>query len=214
MSTQRRRVLENAETGVPIDKISNGVYIEGLNGKAYTVDNWNGGTDANSVIVASGKVKFRMALMQSTVGLPIGYVFNNFEDFVTAISGETKAEADYNGAGNTAKILKLEPSTSYAAGYCNAFTFPDGKTKGYLPSLGQLHLAYKNKAAVNAAFTACGATEMTPNNYGYYWSSTFWGIEDSNGYRCFWHHAWSKDYVGYGFGINMGLTVHPFADIS
>ena len=197
MSTQRRRVLENAG-------ISDGVYIEGLDGKAYTVDKWQGGNAANSVIVASGDVKFRIALTQPS-SMAIGSRTDPLDNYMTAISNQTAAKADYNGSGNTANILKVRPSTEYAAGYCNSFVFPDGKTKGFLPSLGQLNLAYQNKAAVDAALSKCGGTAMSTE---YYWSSTFWGVGGSRR-RC-WGLGWSDGDVGI-LGLNYNGYVRPFA---
>ena len=198
MSTQRRRVLENAG-------ISDGVYIEGLDGKAYTVDKWQSGNTANSVIVASGDVKFRIALTQPS-NMAIGSYTDPLEKYMTAISDRTAAKADYNGSGNTANIMKLRSSTAYAAGYCNAFTFPNGKTKGFLPSLGQLNLAYQNKAAVDAALSKCGGTAMIGE---YYWSSTFWGV-DGDGRIC-WRLYWSSGYVGSDYGLHYDFYVRPFA---
>ena len=202
MSTQRRRVLEDGGLIIPAD----GVYIEGLDGKAYTVDKWQSGNTANSVIVASGDVKFRIALTQQS-SMAIGSSNTDpLENYMTAISDETAAKADYNGSVNTANIIKMQSSTDYAAGYCNAFTFPDGKTKGFLPSLGQLNLAYQNKAAVDAALSKCGGTAMNTN---YYWSSTFWGV--NRGYRRCWRLNWSDGNVGYIGSLRSSLYVRPFA---
>ena len=201
MSTQRRRVLEDGGLIIPTD----GVYIEGLDGKAYTVDNWQGGNAANSVIVASGDVKFRMALTQPSNNMAIGSHTDPLDNYMTAISDETAAKADYNGSGNTANIIKMRPSTDYAAGYCNSFTFPDGKTKGFLPSLGQLNLAYQNKADVDAALSKCGGTAMFG---GYYWSSTFAGV--GGNYRYCWVLYWSDGSV-YDNYLRNYRYVRPFA---
>ena len=203
MSTQRRRVLEDGGLIIPTD----GVYIEGINGKFYTVDNWKGGNAANSVIVASGDVKFRIALTQPS-NKAIGNSHTDpLEYCMTAISDETAAKADYNGSGNTANIMKLQSSTAYAAGYCNNFIFPDGKTKGFLPSLGQLYLAYQNKAFVDAALAACGGTAMNTSNY--YWSSTFWGVIRGNR-RC-WGLYWSDGDVYFSGYVDFDRFVRPFA---
>ena len=210
MSTQRRRVLENSGLIIPAD----GVYIEGLDGRAYTVDNWKGGNDANSIVVASGDVKFRIALTDAPSTMMI-YSSGTLEgtadlqNYLTALA-YPEALVDYDGAGNTANILKKVSSTGYAAGYCDAFVFPDGKTKGYLPALGQLNLAYQNKSAVDTALSKCGGAALDERFY-YYWSSTFWGVNDSN--ALFWYLIWDEGYVeeGYVMGDNY---VRPFADIS
>ena len=206
MSTQRRRVLENSGLIIPAD----GVYIEGLDGKAYTVNKWKGGNDANSIIVASGDVKFRVALTQASDLMRISSSnYDPLGNYMKAISSSTAAIADYDGAGNTAKILQMQPSTRYAAGYCDAFVFPDGKTKGYLPSFGQLYLICKNKSEVNMALSACGGTVMDTSDY--YWSSTFGGAVKYN------TTCWTiyLDLCGYyRYPLYESEYVRPFADIS
>lgn len=202
MSTQRRRVLENGGLVIPAD----GVYIEGLDGRAYTVNKWQGGSAANSVIVASGDVKFRIALDYETLAL--GKNSARFDKYVTGTTSSATALSDYDGAGNTAKMLLAQSGTDYAAGYCSNFTFPDGKTKGYLPSLGQLNVVYKNKAPVNAALKACGASFSMSN---YNWSSTLRGY--SGGYTSYWVYYLTKGTV-ISSDLDIVRFVHPFADIS
>ena len=205
MSTQRRRVLENSGLIIPAD----GVYIEGLDGRAYTVDNWKRGNAANSVIVASGDVKFRIALTEPSSEMRMSsYYSDPLDNYMTAISDIPAAKSDYDGAGNTAKILQVQPSTDYAAGYCNSFIFPDGKTKGFLPSLGQLNLAYQNKAAVNIALGICGGTAMN----SYYWSSTFCGVRNERHRYC-WALDWSEGGVYSQYYLTLDLYVRPFADM-
>ena len=206
MSTQRRRVLEDT-------KIHDGVYIEGLDGKAYTVDNWQGGSAANSVIVASGDVKFRIALTESPSPLA---VYNNFDtiydEYMTWHTSSATALSDYDGAGNTAKMLIVDDRYYYAAGYCDTYIFPDGKTKGYLPALGQLYIAHQNKAAVDAALSKCGGTAMNNTEPFNYWSSTY--KEDDN--DTFWTLTWMREYE-YFFGsasLVYEYYVRPFADLT
>ena len=207
MSTQRRRVFESDEgiTTIP----NHGVYIEGINGKFYTVDNWKGGSVANSVIVANGNVKFRIALTEERKMMN-GKYNAPLENYMTGTTSETVAMTDYNGAGNTANILKATIlSTYYAASYCDSFVFPDGKTKGFLPSLGQWKLVYRNKAAVNAALSKCGGTAMSTSN-SYYWSSTFWGVNSDS--RQLWVFNLG-DYAGQGNLTSTHYT-RPFADLN
>ena len=206
MSTQRRRVLENSGLIIPAD----GVYIEGLDGRAYTVDNWKGGNAANSIVVASGDVKFRVALTEPLKSMRMSGSFTDtLENYMTALSDLSKALADYDGAGNTAKIMQVQPSTDYAAGYCNAFIFPDGKTKGFLPSLGQLNLVNQNVSDVNAALSKCGGTAM--NEYAH-WASTFWGLKGV--YRKFYVMKLDGfDSISI-FNLVDHNYVRPFGDIS
>ena len=184
-----------------------GVGIEATDGYIYAADNWPSNKTANSIIVVSDAAKFRIALIEAPSTMAMSsYYADPLENYMTAISDQTAAKADYNGSGNTANIMKLQSSTSYAAGYCNAFTFPDGKTKGFLPSLGQLNLAYQNKAAVDAALSACGGTLM---NIYYHWSSTFWGVNGN--YRYCWILGWSDGTVYYDSYVSSSRYVRPFA---
>ena len=186
---------------------SEGVYIQDVNGKLWKTEDWDNSAKPNAVAVIAKEDKFLIALTEPLSRPMLSLSYAALEKYMDATSSATEAKADYNGAGNTANILKMMLSTDCAAGYCNAFTFPDGSTKGFLPSLGQLNLAYQNKAAVDAALSKCGGTAMTNN---YYWASTFWGV-GSSGYRHCWLLRWSDGYV-YGDGLNYNYRVRPFAN--
>ena len=195
------------EVSMVYGNIKSGVFIEATNMGLYVSSEWSSNKTANSIVVVGNGVSFRMAVTQPSSMMAISSAYTDpLENYMTAISSSTEAILDYDGAGNTARIMKMQPSTSYAAGYCNAFTFPDGKTRGYLPSFGQLWLAYQNKAAVNAALTACGGTAMAA---GYHQSSTFWGIYSGTYRRC-WSCQWNQ-----GYTANENLTesnyIRPFA---
>ena len=187
----------------------NGVYIEATNGELFTSDKWTGSLTANSVVVIQDEVRFRIALTQSSSRMTIHSSSSGaLENYMTAISDTAQAKLDMKSAENTANIMKLNNSTGYAAGYCNSFTFPDGKTKGLLPALGWLQTAYDNKAAVDACLAACGATAMDTSNY--HWASTFCGVDSSNGRLC-WRLPWSDGNVGYYY-LEGSYRVRPFAE--
>ena len=186
--------------------VANGIYIEATDGTRYASSNWVSSKTPNSIVVVSDSIRFRMALNElSRKDLSSNY-YDPIENYMTGTTSSATALSDYDGAGNTANILKTQPSTDYAAGYCNAYVFPDGKTKGYLPALGQLNLAYQNKDAIEAAIRKCGGTTMT--SY-YYWSSTFNEVYSNNRY-C-WVLHWSDGEIN-TWGINQDMYVHPFAD--
>ena len=193
--------------------IPNGVFIEATDGTLYSPFAWASNKTPNSIVVSSDSVRLRIALTEPSSIMAISSAYTDpLDNYMTAISDATAAKADYNGSGNTANIIKMQPSTAYAAGYCNSFTFPDGKTKGFLPSLGQLNLAYQNKATVNAALTACGGTAMDEGTYNNYWSSTFWGFYSESGARDCWTFHWSDGNVAYSSNLIIGNYVRPFAD--
>lgn len=185
---------------------SEGVYIQDTNGKLWKTEDWNNSAKPNAVAVIAKEDKFLIALTEPLSCLMLSLSYAALERYMTAISDSAAAVSDYDGAGNTAKILQARSSPYNAAGWCNAFVFPDGKTKGFLPSLGQLNLAYQNKAAVDAALSKCGGTAMNADNY--YWSSTFWGV--GGGYRHCWRLYWSDGGVDGGY-LNGSYYVRPFA---
>lgn len=199
-----RRRMMSSKKQVPS---LNGVYIEATNGELFTSDKWTGSLTPNSVVVIEDKAQFRIAITQSSRTMSIHSNYSDaLENYMTAISDKAQAKLDMKSAENTANIMKLQSGTDYAAGYCNAFIFPDGKTKGLLPALGWLQAAYDNKAAVDACLAACGATAMDTSNY--HWASTFWGV--SSIYRYCWILNWSDGSVKYNIMRN-SFRVRPFA---
>ena len=185
------------------------VYIEATNGELFTADKWTGSLTPNSIVVIQDEVQFRIALTQSSSKGKICSSYSGpLENYMTGIIDEEQAKLDMKSVENTDNIMKLENRTGYAAGYCNAFIFPDGKTKGLLPALGWLQTAYDNKAAVDACLAACGATAMDTSNY--HWASTFAGAYNS-GIRCCWSLSWSDGTVD-DVVLNYNLRVRPFAE--
>lgn len=199
----RRRMMSSKKQTPSLS----GVYIEATNGELFSANKWTGSLTPNSIVVIQDEVRFRIALTQSSTIMRI-YSGNsgNPENYMTAISDYSQAKLDMKSAENTANIMKLQSGTGYAAGYCNAFTFPDGKTKGLLPALGWLQTAYDNKAAVDACLAACGATAMDTSNY--HWASTYWGASGSNRY-C-WGLRWSDGFVDSDI-LSRSNRVRPFA---
>lgn len=101
---------------------------------------------------------------------------------------------DYNGEYNTSTILeKCQSATTYAAGLCNAYTFPDGTTKGYLPAEGELKLIGINRDMIDSALSACGGSQLGTSTY---WSSTF-------GYLS------NETYLGWAFSMSIGYKITP-----
>lgn len=186
-----------------------GAFIEATDGTLHQSTEWTGAKTANSIVVKQPTVAFRIALTQSSSKMAIhSNVKGTLEQYMTAISDTTQAKLDMKSAENTANIMKLQSGTDYAAGYCNSFTFPDGKTKGLLPAFGWLQTAYDNKAAVDACLAACGATAMDTSNY--HWASTFYGIRSHSGNRYCWLLNWSDGYVD-DDNLSRSYRVRPFA---
>ena len=193
--------------------INDGAYIEDKDYGLYAYQTWSSGNNANanSVVVASANHSCRIALTQISSSMAMNP--NYTDPWETYLSGTTNAGTtdstvaltDYNGAVNTQLIVeKCQSSTEYAAGACNAYTFPDGTTKGYLPSLGELNLAYQNKAAIDKVLAACGGTVFAS---GYHWSSTFYGSDGNN--RGCWILRWSVGNV-YDYYLTSYYYVRAF----
>ena len=163
--------------------VKNGVYIQDVNGKLWKTEDWDGSVKPNAIAVITPQHKFRIALTQISSAMSMSYSLDDPWEIYLSGTNQTTAKADYNGAVNTQLIVtKYQSSTTYAAGACNAYTFPDGTTKGYLPALGELYLAYNNIDTINSALSACGGTTIPLN--AYHWSSTFYGSRGR--YRCCW----------------------------
>lgn len=195
------------------ETIKLGVFIQDKSGKLWTTDSWDtsNNSNANAIAVLTSNVKVLVALTDSGGTKQIHSSYSGaLENYMTAISNETQAKADYKGVENTANIMKLQSSTSYAAGWCNAFTFPDGKTKGHLPSLGEFWEVYQNKSLVDTALSKCGGTAINTSNY--HWCSTFWGILDYDHRNC-WVLGWSDGNVTNAY-LDYNAYVRAFAAYS
>lgn len=205
MDSRRRMMSSKKQTPLPS---LNGVYIEATNGELFTSDKWTGSLTPNSVVVIQDEVRFRIALTEPSSKMEIhSSGLGTLENYMTAIQSFAQAKLDMKSVENTANIMKLQSGTGYAAGYCNSFTFPDGKTKGLLPALGWLWTVFNKKDAVNACLSACGATSMDTS--GSYWSSTFWGMRGGEIRAC-WVLYWSSGNVGNG-ALDDIRRVRPFA---
>ena len=113
---------------------------------------------------------------------------------VLSASSSSAALTDFDGAGNTPKIIEqLRDYTDVdgtvgapAAEACANYTFPNGK-KGYLPALGEWKTAYNNKAALVSAMSLIGGKTIQTAAH---WSST-----QSGGYSA-WELHWGTAYAG------------------
>lgn len=184
-----------------------GVFIEDIDGNLYTETEWDGSKTANGIAVLTDNCRFVIAKQNaSSSNLRWGGYGKTVPDIVTATSSAT-AVLDYDGAGNTPKIIEYLAGTNDgsvdgapAAEACAAFTFPNGK-KGYLPALGEWKTAYNNKTAVESAMTLIGGEAIQTN---YYWSST------QNSSNRSWYLYWINGYMNYNLK-SIDTSVRAFA---
>lgn len=148
----------------------NGVYVQHVDGKLYTTDEWAAAglaaEQANGVAVISDAARFVIAKTDIKSTKLWASNTSDLIDGVNTAAKSADAKLDYEGANNTQKMLAIDKS---GAGYsCNAYVFPNG-ANGYLPGAGELSEVYSNKAAINAALTAAGGSALLE---GSYWAST------------------------------------------
>lgn len=180
----------------------NGVYIQHIDGNLYLEDEWTAGgftnDQANGVAVVSDEAKFVIAKANASDSRQWSAEGKLVTDIVT-VGNNAGAILDYDGAGNTSKII--EQMSGYTDSYgvvgapaaeaCAAYTFPNGK-KGYLAAAGEWQLAYNNKAAIVSAMSLIGGTAITLGNL---WSSTQCNIDLA--WRFNWANGSISNYYKY-----------------
>ena len=171
MSGFRRRLMMMQGGGGQIPS-EDGVYIQSIDGKFYTYDEWNlPNEQANGVAVISSEHPdggFVIAKVDSGGAKSWGSSNKTISGIITTTSSST-AKKDYAGDSNTTQIISQDGSNSQAASYCRGYTFPNGMN-GYLGSLGEWDIAYKNKASITRCMSKIGGKTFYESNY--HWSST------------------------------------------
>lgn len=170
---KRRVMMGRKKAGISIDGAPNGIYILRTDNRLYTKEMWktDWSNEAVGVAVLSDNCKFVIAPEQndSIQAWSKGGVYDNVSG-VTTTTNTTTAKADYQGVSNSAAIVaKYGNSTDYAAGWCQNYTFKNGK-KGYLGSCGEWQEAYNNKSEIDACMSLIGGTAI--NTSSYHWTST------------------------------------------
>ena len=193
-----------------------GVYIQDINGNLWETKDWDCSAKPNAIAVVTHEHSFRIALEQKREIMPISLTdVDEKNRLAKGIRTLEACEGDYDGRHNTNMILMHEPRKGRAAGYCQAYVFPDGITHGYLPALGELRLAYMFKDKVEEALKTCGGDSMNVGAY-YHWSSTFCGTEETatgvtrSCYRVF---SFATGWINY-FYVSAYEYVRPFAPFS
>lgn len=176
-------------------KMTLGVFILGTDGNLYSESEWDQpNSSAVGVAVLTNGCKFVIAPIAPTeVNDRLTWSKKGAYASVSGVTTTTKliaAVSDYEGVSNSSAIVsKYRAGTDYAAGWCQNFSFKNGK-KGYLGSCGEWHEAYNNKAEIDACMSLIGGTAIR-TDYSH-WTSTQY---NSNG-------AWSLDWKDGGVGHN------------
>lgn len=201
----RRVMMGRKKAGISIDGAPNGIYILKTDNKLYTKEIWK--TDWNDeavgVAVLSNNCKFVIAPEQNSRKLT--WSKSGAYDSVSGVTTTTNtstAKADYKGVQNSAAIVsKYGNSTDYAAGWCQNYTFKNGK-KGYLVSCGEWQEAYNNKSEIDACMSLIGGTVIKENDY--HWTSTQYNS------RYAWPMSWLTAYTEWDHK-NFNYQVRAFA---
>ena len=186
-------------------EIKRGIFILDTDGNLVKRTEWNTGNNSKAVGVAvlSDNCKFVIAPEQNS-SKPMwskGGAYDNISGVTTTTNAST-AKADYKGVQNSAAIVsKYGNSTDYAAGWCQNYTFKNGK-KGYLGSCGEWQEAYNNKSEIDACMSLIGGTAIATDDY--HWTST----QYSSGIA--WILIWSDGNVNYNAKVG-NYRVRAFA---
>ena len=177
------------DTGKIVYNALNGVFIQHIDGTLYTTNEWTAGgftnDQANGVAVGNGVVRFVVAKTQFT-SVKWSATASLIEG-VLVTDDQNIAKTDYAGITNTKIIARND--TIGAAYICANYIFPNGK-KGYLPSYGELYLAYQKSNAIRTAMNLIGGVTLNQD----YWSSTQVSATAAWGYRFSWNDVtnWGK----------------------
>ena len=153
-------------------KISLGIFILDTDGNLVKRSEWSTSNNSKAVGVAvlTNNCKFVIAPTQSNstlVWAPHGA--QDSVPGVTTITSLSDAKKDYKGVSNSSALVsKYRAGTNYAAGWCQNFSFKNGK-EGYLGACGEWWEAHNNKAEIDACMSLIGGTAITSS---YYWTSS------------------------------------------
>lgn len=145
------------------------VLIQHLDGSLYTTDQWTAegfaNDAANGVAVIADEAQFVIA---PVIQRNLSWGDNGIIDGIMVSTDSSVAKTDYEGKRNTQLMLEAGNRAGMAAFTCDFVKMPNGQD-GYLPSLGELVVAYECRDEINAARSLIGASAMGASQM---WSST------------------------------------------
>ena len=188
---------------------TDGVFIQDIDGKLWTSKEWNqANSRANGVAVLSSNHPNGGFVIAPTQYSGLVWSKDGAQDSVSGVTTTTNpsvAIKDYKGIGNSSAIVsKYGAGTDYAAGWCNNYTFKNGK-KGYLGSLGEWEEAYNNKAEIDACMSLIGGTAIDTIDYS-------WTSSQCNSTTA-WLLRWADNYVR-NYDKGNYYNVRAFSELS
>lgn len=155
-------------------KVQYGVYAEGLSGMLYNLENFNDQEPLNSLVVVNENCSLRIATPVRNDYKAMGIAEDTFKGRLNFVGNLNSAKTLFNGHEQTQEILNIVGlSSDTASVYATNYIFPDGKTTGYIPSVGELNaiaLQFHNNSLFKDMAKEIGIIEHV--DY-YYWTSTY-----------------------------------------
>lgn len=147
-----------------------GIFILETDGTMTEPENWNKGNSSTVLGVFVGGENCSFVLAPE--GEERQWSSGSF--LYPGVKNESTEDApinDFDGIGNTKKIIDALPNdTSNVAYYCNQYEFKNGK-KGYLFALGEAMLAYINIDKINTAYTRLQSETVISSIGSGFWTS-------------------------------------------
>lgn len=165
-----------------------GVYIQHIDGTLYTKEDWVSGgfasKDANGVAYGTLRASFVISKEELSETVWSSDDQTIVEGIPTEIRDDTEIVKDFDGLGNTSKMLKTD--VGGAAYHCDNYIFPNGQ-KGYLASAGEWIQIRRNYQEIESAMELIGVPIMSR-----YWTSSQW---DANS-ACYASYRYAdKNYI-------------------
>lgn len=113
--------------------IANGVYIQDVDGNLYTESEWDTMKVANGIAVVTDECSFVIALENDGSSF---WDYMGSSTSLTTTTFDSEAWVDYNGQGNTEKMIATASDDRNAAVFCSNYIFPNGQS-GYLGAAGE-----------------------------------------------------------------------------
>ena len=166
-------------------KYSYGVFIQATDGTLYKTEEWDGTKTPNAIAVLNSYVKLLLSLQRSDEKLYMCYDNAKISIHLPTSPFEINYEFEFKGMTNSSILYNGTTANTtdyYAINYCYEYIFPDGKTHGYAPSIGELYFIFNDYFAIEEALKKCGGKELGTSPY---WSSTLWYYGNSTSNREF-----------------------------
>ena len=179
--------MGGASDGGGLDAI--GVFIYDIDGKLTAPEDWDSANNNKAVGVYVGTDAHRFVIAKENVSsswISWGGYKKTLESIPT-LSNRSQATLDFDGQGNTTKIINELNGYTDSRGIlgapaceaCANYTFPNSRN-GYLGSAGEWQMCLDNKTAIVEAMSKCGGVTITYN----LWTST--QHSDTNSWVCLW----------------------------